>query len=482
MNAVIDFEAIRESVDLRRCIEDDLGPPRAGRWACPLHGGENPTTLSIDPDGKRWRCWSCGKSGDVTDWVAEHDRISRAEAARKLVGEPVAKSSRKPVGGSAATRPHEPSPRRNSPVLGRSGPPPVWLDTRWQAEVDRIIAEAEAALWAPAGRPALDWLRARGLNDQTIRRFRLGFVARDSNSEPLTILGTGRDGRTRSLWTRRGITIPWVRPGSRYSPAGDTMTDPNPGPRWVGCNVRRLSANFGDPLDKPKYQALTGSERGHAYPGDDVAPGMPALICEGEFDALTGWQEARHAANVFTVGGVGQTPQPDAEAALAACPDWLVITDHDQAGDKAARKLASLGRHKVRRLMLPGTANDLNDFHKSGGDLLGWIASEWARFGWSWREPDPWSVLSAQRWGPSLEHDNPGIDVSIDDWRWTVANWPVARWSAWRALAGKLLDVEHPTVTEIEAAERRAFEELTPTETRDCTLPETVQILRDVET
>src|SRR4051812_11720832 len=88
MNATIDFEAIRSTADLRKTMEGDLGRSRGGRWACPLHDGSNPTALSIGPDGERWNCFSCGRGGDVLDWVVEYEGLTKSEAARKLLGEP----------------------------------------------------------------------------------------------------------------------------------------------------------------------------------------------------------------------------------------------------------------------------------------------------------------------------------------------------------------------------------------------------------
>ena len=41
----------------------------------------------------------------------------------------------------------------------------------------------ESTLWGDAGRQGLEYLRSRGLTDETIRRFRLGFApARNSKT------------------------------------------------------------------------------------------------------------------------------------------------------------------------------------------------------------------------------------------------------------------------------------------------------------
>jgi DNA primase len=137
--------------------------------------------------------------------------------------------------------------------------------------------------------------------------------------------------------------------------------------------------------DKPKWHALHLSERGHGYPWPDASmPGEPAIVCEGEPDALTAWQEFGYVANTATFGGSGQTRETDdARAFMAACPDWCLLFDHDDAGDSAARNMARRAPHRCRRLYLPPGFNDLNELQASGASVRDWLRSEWARFGWS---------------------------------------------------------------------------------------------------
>jgi hypothetical protein len=77
-----------------------------------------------------------------------------------------------------------------------------------------------------------------------------------------------------------------------------------------------------------------------------------------------------------------------------------------------------------------------------------------------YRKPT-WDELSQQRWGPSLRHAEPGIDVP-PDWRWRVANLPCDRWLAWRRRSNQIqATLGHPpTVDEIRAADRMAAEEI----------------------
>jgi hypothetical protein len=369
----IDFEAIIARTDLCALIADDIGPPaRAGRWVCPFHPDAESPNLSVERSGRRWKCFKCGKAGSALDWLMEREDITVVEAARRLGGieGPVPGRRQGRAKGRSAGRQYDPASKAADVAPGRQDVPRAWQDPAWQEAVERIIADAEEMLWNPAGRPALDWLRWRGLADYTIRRFRLGFIPADGWSPSFV----WADGRPRGIYRPRGVTIPWLAPGECYDP-----TRPAKGPRWVGCNVRRLATDPRDrlPDDSSKCLALSGSSRGYLYPWPEILPtqgAVPALILEGEFDALIGLQEAGHVVHAATVGGSGQTPHRSALVALARCPWWLLALDHDAGGVEDARRWKARAPHKARRLVLPH-GKDLTEFVQSGGDVLAWLGA-----------------------------------------------------------------------------------------------------------
>lgn len=379
--STIDFAAVRASVDLGRVVADYLGPPlKGGRWACPVHGGAG---ANFEVKGDRWTCYSCGGRGDVIDLVAHLDGVTKAEAARRL--DPRGLYSRTPDRVRRPAAPPLPAPPRESDPATVAVP--VWKDPAWQGALEGLVSRAERCLYSPAGAPARAWLRARGLDDATVSRFRLGFLDRAAESDLIDALGLDGQGRPRRVWAPRGITIPWVRPGAWYS-----LRDGDPGARWVGLNIRRLpEGDVSAPLPRglSKYAAVAGSERGHPYPwAEATAPGEPAVICEGEFDALIAWQEIGHLVNVATFGGAGQGAlRPAALTFLARCSDWLLAFDSDDAGDAAAEAWRAKdwedGGDRCRRLCLPPGIKDLTELYCSGANLTDWIRSEFERFGWA---------------------------------------------------------------------------------------------------
>lgn len=385
----IDWPAIIAKADLRRLIEADLGSPdRCGRWVCPFHEGGRSPNLAIVGKGRRWKCWSgrCGLSGDAIDWLVSREGLTRVQAAKRLDPSLVTAEDldRKPKSVTVtefkappAPEPEpEPGVKTSDDVRSFPEPARAWQDPEWQSVVNAVVMAAELCLWSPEGRPALDWLRGRGLADETIRSHRLGFNPRPYRTDPVARLA-GDDG-PRGIYVARGVVLPWLAPW----PPRD-LSHEDPPDRWCGANVRCLA----DPVDAPlprrrdgtkpaKTLCLRGSSRGYLYPMPEPWPGLkhrPALIVEGEIDALLADQHLGDQLPVFSVGGAStRSLAREARSVLARCPLWLVATDHDSAGVEAALHWRRLNPRKARRVLLP-RGKDFAEFVAEGGDARAWL-------------------------------------------------------------------------------------------------------------
>jgi DNA primase len=362
----VDFDAVRAAADLPALMAADGIAIRRGMALCPFHDNTRTPSLSVFQRRGCWwfKCHSCGAKGDAIDYVARRDGIGRVEAARALAG-------------IDPPRPRRARPPAPTPAKAKAPATPIVAAEDWQAAIGELVERAEDALWSAEGQPALEWLRGRGLADFTIGMFRLGWL----EAEGWTSQVVHRpDGTVGALHFVRGVLLPWVLPDTWYS----ASTRPD-GPRWAGANVRRLGPDLADPpKGEAKYRALRGSERGHLYPHADLLPTqgrLPFLLTEGELDALLCHQELGHLLPVATVGGASQSPRPEALAALRAAPVWLLGFDHDPPGAAAALSWWRRDPAKARRVMLP-FGKDATDFDRRGGDLRGWLAAEYARFGW----------------------------------------------------------------------------------------------------
>ena len=365
MPSTIPFPDVSARANLPAILESEGITIRRGMAFCPFHHNDRTPALSIFQRDGRWgfKCHSCGEHGDALDWISKRDGVSLADAARKI----------DPSLAKPGDRPSPRNPKPTPPPVAKPSPVPAWHSPAWQLAVDALVVEAEQALWSKIGRDALAWLRGRGLDGNTISRFRLGFLPDEGWTAP----APKADGTIAGIHHERGILFPWLAPGGWYGATGQLD-----GPRWCGANVRRLMPDVNEPWFGPdKCKALRGSERGRFYPWPDLLPTqpiLPALIVEGEIDALLAVQEAGWLVHAGTVGGANQGPHDSALAVLAVCPSWLIATDRDEAGVEAAWSWRERGPHKARRVLIP-IGDDLGEYVQAGGDVVAWLTSEVTR-------------------------------------------------------------------------------------------------------
>lgn len=307
---------------LEALIVSDIGPSqKRGRqpfWHCPFHDDRTPS-LTITPDGRHWKCFGCGGSGDAIDWVMARTGCSFKEAVAQLGGR---LPERKPQAAATGRRRLRESPRTPDPD--------------WQSKAEIITSDCAKTLTTPEGIRARVWLINRGLRPETLAHWRIGFNA--------------HEGTHSELWVERGITIPWSYRGG-----------------ITAINVRR-------PKGTEKYKLVKGSSRQGLFLGDAIVPGRPTLLLEGEFDALLGWQAVGDLINVATLGSATARPDRLAIQPLITSPIILVAYDADQAGRQGAEFWQSITA-RVHRVPIP-SGKDLTEFHQRGGDVARWIRGQ----------------------------------------------------------------------------------------------------------
>ena len=259
-----------------------------GEWAgpCPFCGGRDRFRVWPDhPSGRgRFWCRQCNVRGDAIAYVRSKHGLSFRDAVHKT--------------GQA------PSPPSALPV------PPSRTDapsTTWQTRGQEFVAACQASLWSPQGRQALDWLRERGLTVQTIREAGLGLNQRLKREAP-ALWGLERD---KPIYLPYGIVIPWWIDGELWR-----------------INIRRFSGS-------PKYIGPAGCGNG-LYGADALQYDQPAVMVEGEFDALTVMQESNGTIAAVATGSTSGSRRPRWFGQLALARPLLVAFDADDGGEKAA--------------------------------------------------------------------------------------------------------------------------------------------------
>lgn len=145
---------IKEANDIVSLIEGYLPLRRRGKnlvALCPFHEEKTPS-FNVNPERQTFRCFGCGKGGDVIGFVQEHEKLSFPEALSLL-----AERAGIRLDAVASSKANDEGPALRK-VL------------QWAVELYR------AELKSPAGAPVREYLVQRGLNAQTVTDFELGFA------------------------------------------------------------------------------------------------------------------------------------------------------------------------------------------------------------------------------------------------------------------------------------------------------------------
>jgi len=144
---------------------------RAGREfkaCCPFHKEKTPS-FYINDDKQFYHCFGCGAHGDVIGFTMRMDNLSFPEAIELLAAQ-----------AGLAVPKDTPAERE-----------------RYDLEKRLYLAHEQAAFWfeeqlfAPAGRDALNYLHGRGLSNESIRRFRLGYAPHDAQALARAMMSRG---------------------------------------------------------------------------------------------------------------------------------------------------------------------------------------------------------------------------------------------------------------------------------------------------
>jgi DNA primase len=322
----VDTAALKAQCDLRRIVEQDLGPApqRGGQallWKCPFHHEKRGYSLAVWRDG--YRCFgACQIQGDALDWLQRYRSLDFGQAVQVLQGG----SGFTPT---VAARHYEPP---------QDDPPP----SSWQLAARQVVDRAEDILWSVRGQPTFEYLTGRGLTAETIQAAHLGVVPGDSRQWI----------RFAGLSVPCGITIPWLT-------GGDEVL-------WA-VKVRRTE-NF------PKYVQIAGGSSGGLYHADVLKGAKAVLFCEGEFDTLLAHQEAEDLVSAVTLGSAVNRLSRRWLADLVTVPLILLAYDVDQAGEKGTARLLSLSQ-RMHPIRVPW-GKDLTEHHQQDGDLHIWLSRE----------------------------------------------------------------------------------------------------------
>lgn len=345
-------ETLKNSVDIVRTIHEYLPLKQLGRTGrylglCPFHNEKTPS-FNVNEDKQFYKCFGCGKGGDVFSFVMEIDGLGFYEAMKLLA-------------------------ERNGiamPKLREDGDP----ESRKRATIQELHEVAaqyyREKLLSAEGEPAREYLRRRGTGQKTAEEFLLGY---SDTQGGLTRLFQ-KQGVSEELMEQSGLVM--RRDGGAYSGGFyDRFRGRLMFPIWnesakvIAFGARALVAE-----EQPKY--LNSPEtaiyrKSHVLYNLQRAkePGRRQgriVLVEGYMDVI-----GVHAAGVKeVVASCGTALRPEQVKAMRRHVEKVVVNfDGDSAGENAAEKSIQILLEEgvqVRVCSLPG-GKDPDEFAKEHG-------------------------------------------------------------------------------------------------------------------
>lgn len=330
-------DRIRDAVDFVELVSARTDLRRAGpsnyEGLCPFHDERTPS-FGIDPIQKVYYCFGCQAGGDLFKFVQETENVDFKGALELLAD-------------------------RCGIELEREQEDPAQARKRQERErllelLARTSAYYERCLWdSPEAARARDYLLGRGLGEEILREFHVGYAP---SAWDRVLTGSLRGGFTEAELYATGLAQRSQENGRLYDrfrsrimfPLADTRG------RVLGFGARALSED-----QRPKYLNTSDNavyHKGlHLY-GSDLARAHAAkagqtILCEGYTDVI-----ALHQAgfrNTVGLMGTALTAEQVSELARMA-PTVLLALDADSAGQEAMLRAAGLAaKRKLELRVVP---------------------------------------------------------------------------------------------------------------------------------
>jgi DNA primase len=326
------LDELRARISLSDLVGRRVRLTRKGRehaGLCPFHNEKTPSFYVVEDKGF-FHCFGCGAHGDAIGYVMRAENLDFIEAIERLAGE-------------AGLQVPQSTPQERERAQ------------RQKTLLEALAAAAafyEAQLWSPAGARAREYLSARGLDAETIHRFRLGWAAEDrqalrralSPEFPEALLLEGgllrqpEGGGAPYDYFRGRVIFPiGDRAGRVIAFGGRTLGDDQP---------KYLNSPDTPLFEKGRVLYAWAAARANAARGGDGEALPPAIVVEGYMDAI-----ALHRAGFATaVAPLGTAlTETQLHELWRLSPEPVLCFDGDAAGQRAALRAL----HRALPLLQP---------------------------------------------------------------------------------------------------------------------------------
>ncbi len=336
-------EEIKKKIDIVEYIQKFVPLRKRGRHfvaCCPFHTEKTPSFV-VSPELQIYKCFGCGKAGDIFSFVQEYDRLEFKEALEELA-------------------------KITGVTLKRSS-----NFTKQESESNRLfqINEEVSRFYHymltthPLGKDASLYLENRGISKTTIKLFKIGYspdnsallvnYLRKKNLSEQDIIATGTIGRS-----NYGNRLYDRFQGRLTFPLADYRG------RILGFSGRILPStknqNSAKYINSPETTLYHKSQMvfGLNLSKDTIREVNSVLVVEGEFDMISPFQAG--IKNVIAIKGTAFTE--DQLRLLHRYTENIILgLDSDFAGNNAAVKSIELAENldfDIRVLVLDDKYKD----------------------------------------------------------------------------------------------------------------------------
>jgi len=348
-------DRVRDAVDFVELVSARTELRRAGparyEGLCPFHEERSPS-FGIDPTQKVYYCFGCQASGDVFTFVQETEGVDFKGALELLAERYGVELQRE------EEDPKEAEKRRRKERL-------LELLSRTASYYERYLWESEEAA------RAREYLLGRGLSEQSLREFRVGYAP---SAWDRVLLASRRGGFSEQELYATGLAQRNDK-GRLYDRFRSRIMFPLADVRGkvLGFGARAMRED-----QRPKYLNTSDNEiyhKGKQLYGADLARAHATkagemILCEGYTDVI-----AMHQAGLRnTVGLMGTALTADQVRELARMAQTVLLAlDADSAGQEAmlkAFRLANRSKLELRVVMLPQGSDPADLIQRDGAAAM----------------------------------------------------------------------------------------------------------------
>lgn len=329
---------------------------RGNDWwgCCPFHNEKTPS-FKVDQERKLYYCFGCHKGGNAIKFVQEMEKLDFPDAVERLAKK--AGVTLVYEDGAPGFKPDDSRRKLREEYIE--------LYTRVSTSFHYMLMETEA------GRFALDYIRKRGLSDETLEKFKLGYSPADrhwlyaflkkKNYSEEFLDGSGlfsKKYKGYAFFSDRLMFPIFNRDGKVVAMGGRFLRgDADKSPKYL---------NSGDLIQYKKGETLYAFN----FAKDEIRKNKRVIFCEGYMDCI-----AYHQCGIcYTVAPLGTALTPEQVKIIKPFVTTVLLSfDSDGAGQQATKKAIYMCRAQdleVKVIRLSGGKDPAEIMLKFGEKVL----------------------------------------------------------------------------------------------------------------